>query len=46
VLGAWLGRALLSRINEKVFLIVFQVTLAALAVKLIAIDGLELLAVS
>jgi len=45
MLGAWLGRALLSRINEKVFLIVFQVTLAALAIKLIAIDGLGLLAV-
>ena len=44
VIGARLGRTLLGRINENVFLIVFQITLAALAVKLIAIDGLGLLA--
>jgi uncharacterized membrane protein YfcA len=43
VLGARLGRTLLGRINEKMFLIVFQITLAALAVKLIVIDGLGLL---
>ena len=43
VLGARLGLTLLGRINEKMFLIVFQITLAALAVKLIVIDGLGLL---
>ena len=42
VFGAWVGRSLLSRVNEKMFLAVFQITLAALAVKLIAIDGLGL----
>ena len=43
VLGARLGRSLLGRVNEKMFLIVFQITLAALAAKLIVIDGLGLL---
>jgi uncharacterized membrane protein YfcA len=44
VLGARTGRNLLGRINEKVFLFAFQITLGVLAIKLIAIDGLGLFA--
>lgn len=44
VLGAQTGRNLLGRINEKVFLFAFQITLGVLAIKLIAIDGLGLFA--
>ena len=42
VLGARTGRSLLRRVNERVFLVAFQITLGALALKLIVIDGLGL----
>jgi uncharacterized protein len=44
VLGARIGRSLLNRVNEKVFLAAFQITLATLAIKLIVIDGLGVFA--
>lgn len=40
VIGTRVGRVALGRINERHFLLAFRVVLIALAVKLIAIDGL------
>lgn len=40
VAGARTGRALLARVDEARFLLAFRIVLAALALKLIAVDGL------
>jgi uncharacterized protein len=40
LIGTRVGRALLTRIHERTFLLVFRVVLAALAAKLILYDGL------
>lgn len=39
ILGARVGRAVLSNLDERVFLIAFRVMLAALALKLLLVDG-------
>lgn len=39
LLGTWLGKHLLGRLSERVFLIVFKTMLGALALKLIVWDG-------
>lgn len=39
LLGTWLGKHLLGRLSERVFLIVFKTVLGALALKLILWDG-------
>jgi uncharacterized membrane protein YfcA len=43
ILGTRAGRHLLGRIDERRFLLAFRVVLAALALKLIAVDGLATL---
>ncbi len=43
ILGTRAGRHLLGRIDERRFLLAFRIVLAALAVKLIAVDGLATL---
>lgn len=43
ILGTRAGRSLLGRIDQRRFLLAFRVVLAALAVKLIAVDGLAAL---
>ncbi len=40
MLGTWAGRAVLSRVSERVFLVVFQGMLLVLSGKLIFWDGL------
>jgi hypothetical protein len=40
-LGARAGRILLAKLDERLFLIGFRLMLGALALKLIAIDGLS-----
>ena len=42
ILGTYIGRIGLSKLNEKYFLILFRIVLIILAIKLIAIDGLEI----
>lgn len=44
VAGSWTGRRLLARLDERWFLIAFRVVLAALAAKMILVDGLLALA--
>lgn len=44
IVGTRVGRALLSRLDERLFLIAFRVVLVALALKLIVYDGLVSLA--
>jgi uncharacterized membrane protein YfcA len=41
ILGARAGRILLAKLDERLFLIGFRLMLGALALKLIAIDGLS-----
>ena len=43
ILGTRAGRHLLGRIDERLFLLAFRVVLAALALKLIAVDGIAAL---
>ncbi len=40
IIGTRLGRAMLNRVNEQLFLNIFRIVLALLALKLILIDGL------
>ena len=42
IIGTYVGRVGLSKLNEKYFLILFRIVLIILAIKLITIDGLKL----
>jgi uncharacterized membrane protein YfcA len=44
IIGTWVGRTVLSKMDETYFLLAFRIVLVGLAVKLIAVDGFEAIA--